>query len=183
MTDPYWNHNGQLWPMGTPTSLSWLDVGAVLRFLQDFSLCAVIEIGIHRGGLATVLAGRVEAMEGFHYFGMELDPNIVEEPIRKWALRQPRVQLWYTDAFSEQGINWVKRILAEAPAPILFICDGGNKAEEYRTYAPLIRPGDIMIVHDYTVEFTDAHIAKHRNQLTRIKMDWINDTHWCAFRR
>src|SRR6476469_6784137 len=141
--DDLWNHNGQIWP-ATPTSLGWLDIGAVLRLLHVYNLCAVIEIGIHRGGLAMVLAGRTEAVEGFHYFGMEVDPNIVEPPIRLWAERQPRVQLWYADAFSDKGIDWVKRIISEAPGPLLFICDGGNKPLEYKTYGPLIRPGDIL---------------------------------------
>src|SRR6266487_2616767 len=114
--DKFWTHNGQIWPMATPISQSWL------------------EIGVHRGGLACVLAGRCEAVEDFHYFGIEISDVAVGEPLKQWAERQPKIQLWIADALSEKGMDWIKRILSEAPGPVLLICDGGNKAEEYREH-------------------------------------------------
>lgn len=32
------------------------------------------------------------------------------------------------------------------------LCDGGNKLEEFKTFAPMLKPGDVIAVHDYMVD-------------------------------
>lgn len=39
--------------------------------------------------------------------------------------------------------------LQGARDPLLLMCDGGDKPEEVRRYAPLLRPGDGLVVHDW----------------------------------
>ena len=50
----------------------------------------------------------------------------------------------------DEIIETVTRFMAEQA---LIYCDNGNKVGEFSTYAPLLKHGDIIMAHDYGVEF------------------------------
>jgi hypothetical protein len=50
----------------------------------------------------------------------------------------------FTAIISQYAIDFVKN-----PGKVLVLCDGHKKPLEFRCFAPLIKPGDILMAHDY----------------------------------
>lgn len=36
------------------------------------------------------------------------------------------------------------------PSPVLILCDGGNKKEEYKAFSRILRKGDLLMAHDFS---------------------------------
>ena len=43
--------------------------------------------------------------------------------------------------------------------PLILFCDNGWKQEEFRVFAPLLKDGDVVAVHDWGVEFFEKYTA------------------------
>ena len=41
---------------------------------------------------------------------------------------------------------------------MILLCDNGDKPREFDTFAPLAKPGDIIVVHDWETEIFPGHI-------------------------
>ena len=46
----------------------------------------------------------------------------------------------------------------QGPGRCVLFCDDGNKPKEFATFAPLAKPGDIIVVHDWGTEILEQHI-------------------------
>jgi hypothetical protein len=46
----------------------------------------------------------------------------------------------------------VRELIAAAPRPFVLYCDNGSKPLEVGTFAPALRPGDFLAVHDLGTE-------------------------------
>lgn len=61
----------------------------------------------------------------------------------------------------------VHGLIAEAPRPFVLYCDDGNKAQEVATFAPSLRAGDFLAVHDFGTEIFPRQIpATFEQRLT-----------------
>ena len=61
----------------------------------------------------------------------------------------------------------VHELIAEAPRPFVLYCDDGDKAREVATFAPSLRAGDLLAVHDFGTEIFPKHIpATFEERLT-----------------
>jgi cephalosporin hydroxylase len=171
MTSAMWRHTGAIWPMGVPTSLTWYDMGAVLNILQIASIRTVLEIGVEHGGLSSVLIAHGKNT-GVVYRGIDITLEPLHPVIPAGLIDQR--DAWDAATVREMGL-W----LATQPAPALIICDGGDKPKELHLYAPLLRPGDVMIGHDYHNEYDDTAIATV--PATQVCAEWLDDTLLCMW--
>lgn len=166
MPSPFWRQTGGVWPVGIPTSLTWYDVGAILSVIRMSGIRLVVEIGVEHGGLAALLG----AQPGLTYRGID----ITLEPLQAEGLA-----IYERNAFDPATLNEVRGWMDATDGPALLLCDGGDKPRELRMYAALLRPGDVLLGHDYHNEYVDAAIADI--PATRIRTDWLDDTLLCMF--
>lgn len=58
--------------------------------------------------------------------------------------------------------------------PIYLLCDNGNKRGEFIDFVPQLKPGSVVSVHDYGVEFFEEDWKIHENILTPFNEgDWM----------
>jgi hypothetical protein len=105
----------------------------------------VVEIGTQDGGLSSLLSSCVATYGGeFHTFDVV---NKLKHPLHGNAT------LHLKDCFVavEEISNLIHR-----PGTTFLLCDGGNKIKEWNTFAPHLKPGDVIAAHDwYDVTFKD----------------------------
>ncbi len=52
----------------------------------------------------------------------------------------------------------VRALISDAPRPLVLYCDNGNKPLEVETFAPALRAGDFLAVHDLGTEIFPENI-------------------------
>jgi cephalosporin hydroxylase len=179
MTSALWRQTGAIWPLGVSCSLTWYDLGAIAHILQTARIRTVLEIGVEHGGLAAWLAAYCRATNTCAYLGIDITLNALAPFVRETI----GMMLLEKDAWSETTVAEVAELLAVAPAPALIICDGGDKPKELHLYAPLLRPGDVLIGHDYHNEYGDEALATMPYAVEQVRADWLDDTLLCMFVR
>lgn len=176
MRSALWHQTGGIWPVGVSTSLTWYDVGAILYILQAAHIRAVVEIGVEHGGLAGLL------LAYGHYTGCAYRGyDITLAPLHPAVRERASAYLVERDAHTSDAVAEIGAWLAAQPSPALIFCDGFDKPHELRLYAPLLRPGDVLLGHDYHNEYVEDAIADI--PATRVYADWLDDTLLCMFVR
>ncbi len=137
-------------PLGVRTGHTWHEMGTMLRLVDLYQVSTFVEIGVHEGGLASLLALRALAHPDFHYLGVELNEALIVPTTRRMLSLFPDANLHIGDAFSEaargRAAGFVRR--ATAGRAIVY-CDGGDKAEEIRFYKDVPKAGDLLMAHDF----------------------------------
>lgn len=59
--------------------------------------------------------------------------------------------------------------LISRPGKTLLFCDNGDKPQEVKLYSPFLKPGDILVVHDWMIEIKPEHIPTY---FTPIPLAW-----------
>lgn len=98
----------------------------------------VLEIGTAGGGFTTMLKDGLPDAEIVSY-------DIAERPVYA-SLRERGVKVVIQDFFTVPDL--MKNFI-QAPGLTLVLCDGGNKIKEFKTIAPFLKKGDIIMAHDY----------------------------------
>jgi cephalosporin hydroxylase len=175
---PLWQQTGGIWPLGISCSLTWYDLGAIVYLLQSAHIRLVIEIGVEHGGLAAYLES-YGAFTGCVYRGIDIMLGALDSRVRDLI----GGAIVARDAWDQQTVEEVRAGMAAIDGPALIICDGGDKPKELKLYAPLIRPGDVLIGHDYHNEYEDAALAGMPPEVMQVRADWLDDTLLCMFVR
>jgi cephalosporin hydroxylase len=171
MINTIYTQTGGIWPCGIPTSLSWLDIGAVLRIAHVSKARAIIEIGVECGGLAAQLAAYCAGTKT-RYLGCDIRIDALDPTI-------DQTTILHANAHEPDTIQRVDQWLANQRYPTtLYICDGGDKPRELALYAPFVRLGDVMIGHDYRREYEDTALSLPIS-VRRITPAFLADTNWC----
>lgn len=158
---------GALWPLGIPVAQSWREIGASLMAIQELKIATYIEIGIHRGGLASLLIARCRVTP-LHYYGIEISRKIIDPALRTMARRVARAQITIGDVFKS---DWVQTCINAHDGPCLVLCDGGDKPREVALVARLLRPGDYLMAHDFGTEIYEADLPP---TLERLRPAWLD---------
>ena len=159
--------------MGVSCSLTWYDVGALLTVIQQGGIRTILEIGVEHGGLAALLHTYAHT-NGLTYRGIDIALAALD-------VRLHDADIVERDAWARETVDELARWIAAMPAPALIICDGGDKPRELKLYAPLLRPGDVLLGHDYHNEYGDEAIADVG--AAQVRADWLDDTLLCMFVR
>lgn len=64
------------------------------------------------------------------------------------------------DCFSSNIIEEIKSLIT-SPGKALVLCDGGNKEGEFNLYAQFLKPGDVIMLHDYAHSDEDYERVKY----------------------
>lgn len=176
MKSALWHHTGAIWPLGVSCSLTWYDMGAIAHIVQMGGIRTVLEIGVEHGGLAAWLMA-FGTYTGCVYRGID----ITLAPLHTRALGDTGAIILERDAWSDATVREMGQWLDTQPAPALIICDGGDKAKELHLYAPLLRPGDVMIGHDYHNEYGDDALTTMPATVRQERADWLDDTLLCMW--
>lgn len=132
---------------GTPMAQAWADIWIwERRIFPVYAPSVVIEIGTAHGGLSLYLALQCRA-RGISFRTFDIAYPAPTPLVAEFVLPH------FTQGDVFQHRDLVMDGVAAAGRTCLF-CDGGDKAREYRTFAPLLKPGDIVGVHDFPLEFT-----------------------------
>ena len=140
-------------PFGVYVAHTWIEVGLILDFINSARITRFVEIGIHHGGLCAILAHTAEHLPYFHYMGIEINPDIIEQSVKN--LFHPMMderdirQLVIADALKPETVQVVNQWIHRSAGPALIYCDGGDKPKEFGLYAPVIRAGDFIAAHDW----------------------------------
>lgn len=67
------------------------------------------------------------------------------------------------DIFEQENIAKIKTLFDK---PVYLLCDNGNKRAEFQLFVQHLKPGSVVSVHDYGVEFMPEDAQAHRALLT-----------------
>ena len=65
--------------------------------------------------------------------------------------------IWQFDIFTDRAIKQITNYIGKVGQTILY-CDNGDKPKEVATFAPYLKTGDIIAVHDWGTEFKNKDI-------------------------
>jgi cephalosporin hydroxylase len=107
------------------------------KILPEFN--TIIEIGFNRGAFTLWLfRNKLETTKLISYDITFGDKQVFEE----------RIDFRQGDCFDEKIIEEIKNLI-QLPGKTLVLCDGGNKEAEFKLYSPFLKPGDVIMLHDY----------------------------------
>ncbi len=113
----------------------------------------IVEIGTAKGGLSAFLAIWAERNAcSFATFELHYAPH----PSNIKIIEALGGRMIFLDVFSHEGRTTIYEMLAR-PGKTVVLCDGGNKPEEFRTFGPHLKPGDLIMAHDYAKDSEAFH--------------------------
>jgi len=141
-----------------------------------------IEIGTYMGGTLVYMIPQLELNPDFKYLGFEIIPSAVLPRVKDYVDKTPRCEIIYEDVFTAKNVKLIANRIAETDGCVYIFCDGGDKPKELSVFSGLLRTGDIISVHDYTVEQTgeirDTDLNKLGAGFSPVDDDWRKDILW-----
>lgn len=131
----------------------WNEIGHLLNIIQDFDVKMFVEIGTLDGGLSSLLIDRISYFPDFQYIGINLGLQYTDPRVMEKIANTRGAVLQDADAWNLATVEWVIGFIADqkmARKRAMIYCDGGNKPREAHLYWPILRPGDLLGVHDYS---------------------------------
>ena len=175
----YYVTSGALPPTDILVGQTWCEIGAIVYTVYKFMINSIVEIGTDRGGLGVLLALQAFIGKDTKYLGIELHEENVEPKFLDLINIIPGASFLCADAFSNDCINHVSDFVRDGRA--LIFCDNGNKPREFETYAKILKPGDLLMVHDYPVEFNENN--SNFDLLRRLDVDYLLPTRIVMFEK
>lgn len=127
----------------------------------------IVELGSQKGCLSTYFANFAGITEQCFFETYEINPDKDWNTrkfegcghwFKKLADMSPFVNYFHQDVFSNKTISHISENISQFKTFIF--CDGGDKVEEFKTYAPLLKTGDCIAVHDWGHEIHKAQIEQ-----------------------
>lgn len=125
------------------------------RFFKQEEFKNVIEIGTANGGLAVFLQEQAK-LHNFNFFTYD-----ILEPTNKSQQFLSVKNAILRDVFDPISTKEIKKTIASGRT--LILCDGGAKAKEVNTFAPMLKEGDFIMAHDYgrDIEYHEKKIKQY----------------------
>lgn len=127
----------------------------------------VLEIGTSYGGLTLLIRDvldnlNLNASDFRTYDVMETNRHWLEEAIKGGALIDFRIKNVFNQPYSDLDEQYVEEIreFIERSGKTIVMCDGGSKRNEFNILSRFLKPGDIIMAHDYAPndEYFQTHI-------------------------
>lgn len=152
---PLWNYDnegrnvgGPVCPLGFITNQNRMALPTWSYAMEMYPPARIVEIGAYNGGFTCALAIHAHNINAQVY---SFDRQ--EIPGDKYRAIGAYLGIcWYVmDCFSPEAVQIIKGLI-QMPGVTYLLCDGGNKAEEMKTFGPMLKPGDVIGGHDYFIE-------------------------------
>lgn len=119
----------------------------------------IIELGTEDGGLSLFLCLQaVQRGMDFYTFDNRVysdgKPESFDLPLGRLLDLESR---FYNANVFEEGCKLIEELIIESGTTIL-CCDNGDKPREFATFAPILKSGDLITVHDWNLEIKEEHI-------------------------
>lgn len=124
----------------------------------------IVELGTYNGAMALYLS-RV-ARGGSEVISYDINPDLLMLPM------DSGVDVRWGNYFEEGTQGEIRRLVSWTRGRVLLLCDGGYKQDEFRMFAPMMKPGDVIMVHDY------AETHEEYREFTR-RIGWFDDPDCC----
>lgn len=122
---------------GQEIAQRWSDLFIFERTFQEYKPDIIIELGTYLGALT-------------HFLSLHAHVWTIDNMERKFK-RYDNVDYNIGDVFSSTIRDSIEH-LVRYNKQVFFFCDNGNKINEFHLYAPLLKKGDIIFVHDWNNE-------------------------------
>lgn len=169
-------HFGDIWSMH-----SMAELYAIQLITQTFKPERIVEYGTGLGGV-TRLFGRCVVAEKMDCKVLTIEDGTYCRADNFPELRklinnnELPIQFLYGNEYWQEVYTQVQEFIEDKKT--LFYCDGGNKPLEMRWCAALLKPGDLLLVHDFEIGDKSgvtlnpllgeiAYVARH--QVERVK--------------
>ena len=140
---------------GNPAGQTWFDLFFLNEVLTYEKFDVIIEVCTHGGGL-TVFFGMHMVAQGAHVITFDPHPEPEGEP---WDTHKKMLSITHynLDVFDPKVVDMLEIIISENR--VLIYCDGTQKPHEFKTFAPMLQEGDVIMVHDKGREIYDGQIT------------------------
>ena len=129
----------------------------------------IIELGTYTGSMAIAL-GLEGVRKGIEVQTFNCEEQTTAETQR--ILNKLDVIRNILDIFEPPNIPKIKALFDK---PVYLLCDNGNKRAEFHLFVQYLKPGSVVSVHDYGVEFMPKDADVHSALLTPFREeDWQN---------
>lgn len=132
----------------------------VWKFLDELALemtelpTTIIELGTMHGGFTLFLSEHpISEKAQIHTF------DIKDRELSDFFKDMDKVTFHCCDLFMKKV--FIKQLIEASKGPVVVFCDGGNKKKEFNMFAPILRPGDHILGHDYV---KNAKVYKEKFQ-------------------
>jgi len=152
--------------MGAGMSQSYAAIYWQEYFIESNRFEYVVELGSQKGALSTYFANMAAITESFIFDTFEFYPDSCywfsreDEGVGHWfeklAKLSPYINVHYKNVFRESTFKHIKENMEQFKTYIF--CDGGDKIRELAMYAPLLKKGDRIAVHDWSMEIYDHNV-------------------------
>lgn len=171
--------------MGFPMNQNRLAVPVWSYAMELYRPDRIIELGSYNGGftLALAFAGWTEKV-AVHSI------DRMEAPTQEWKRLGEFLGINFKQGDIWQNQSYIIELI-EMEGVSFLLCDGGDKAKEFETFAQWLKPGDIIAVHDYQTpwwpwsEVTHGQLAKtvREQNLAIWNPELFDLAGWIAFRK
>lgn len=136
--------------LGQEMQQEWADLPIWERFFNDNPIKTFVELGTGLGGMSIFFA--LQCYQRHIYFHTFDNQKFYQFDHGVPVLLDLLSTVHFMDIFKDDGLVNVIELIRDSPHPIALFCDDGDKPKEFRTFAPLLDPGDFVIVHDWGTE-------------------------------
>jgi cephalosporin hydroxylase len=155
------------YPYKGTTTLQHEDIATHLKVLfKTIKPSQVLEIGTSYGGLTLLVRDLLDEVgledaDFRSYDVIETNRFHLEEAIKNGSKIDFRIKNIFNHQYSELVETDEIKELLHRPGPSIIMCDGGSKKNEFRILSPFLKPGDIIMAHDYSPspEYFEEHIS------------------------
>jgi len=117
-----------------------------------FDFDTVIELGTASGGLSLFLwLHQHIKRKKFYTFDKREERSHCNSGYPDELFDRLGIDLWLGDLRSENTKEVVRQLIAKGGRTFIY-CDNGNKALEFQDFAPCLKSGDVIGVHDWGLE-------------------------------
>lgn len=118
---------------------------ALNRLLNSYDFKTIIELGTFMGGLSFLLTLHCNSMKRKFYTWDIKEHN----PTIKKLVNLLLGNICIGDIISDEATIKAVKGQIQSEGRTLLLCDGGAKIKEFSIYAPALKLGDFIMVHDY----------------------------------